>query len=200
MVSHNLFLIFTNFVLSDCLQAEHDRKKKMRQNKTDEQRKQRQKDLQKKFEEDLENYKEGLLQVPKQHDPDASLVITYSFSIFIKSIQFSPNHSHSFIFYFPKQVSVDLDDPSEDANGGEALEAFLNQPDILYDVSPLPKDETPLKKEDISELPPKNLLNVETPTPTGSAILSREDSYYTPNRSPTPDATTDKLSEINLND
>lgn len=156
--------------LANCLQAEHDRKKKMRQNKTDEQRKQRQKDLQKKFEEDLENYKEGLLQVPKQHDPDASL------------------------------VSVDLDDPSEDVNGGEALEAFLNQPDILYDVSPLPKDETPLQKEDIPELPPKNLLNVETPTPTGSAILSREDSYYTPNRSPTPDATTDNLSEINLND
>ena len=61
------------------MQAEHDRKKKMRQNKTDEHRKQRQKELQKKFEEDLENYKEGLLQVPKQHDPDASLVI-YSFS------------------------------------------------------------------------------------------------------------------------
>ena len=80
MVSHYSFLIFTHFALSDCLQAEHDRKKKMRQNKTDEQRKQRQKDLQKKFEEDLENYKEGLLQVPKQHDPDASLVITYSFS------------------------------------------------------------------------------------------------------------------------
>ena len=96
-------------------------------------------------------------------------------------------------------MSVDLDDPSEDANGGEVLEAFLNQPDILYDVSPLPKDETPLKKEDIPELHSK-LLNVETPTPTGSAILSREDSYYTPNRSPTPDATTDKLSEINLND
>ena len=96
MVSHNLFLIFTNFVLSDCLQAEHDRKKKMRQNKTDEQRKQRQKDLQKKFEEDLENYKEGLLQVPKQHDPDASLV---RLPIFIKFIQFSSNYSNSSITF-----------------------------------------------------------------------------------------------------
>ena len=109
---------------------------------------------------------------------------------------------YSLITFTFTQVSVDLDDPSEDANGGEALEAFLNQPDILYDVSPLPKDETPLKKEDIviPELPPKALLNVETPTPTGSDILSREDSYYSPNRSPTPDTTTDKLSEINLND
>lgn len=151
--------------LANHLQAEHDRKKKIRQNKNDEQRKHKQEQLQKRFEADLDKYKEGLLQVPNRHDPDASL------------------------------ESVDLDDPPEDLNATDALEAFLNQPDVLYDLSPLPKDETPLKKEDIvAEIPPINVLNAETPTPTGSGILSREDStmYFT------PDATTDKLSEVSL--
>ena len=94
--------------------------------------------------------------------------------------------------------SVDLDDPDEAATN--TLEAFLNEPDALYDVSPLPRDETPLQKTDDVEqvLPevPINVISTESPdtnTPIGSEVVSGSASLYF-----TPDVTTDQLSEISL--
>ena len=94
--------------------------------------------------------------------------------------------------------SVDLDDPDEAATN--TLEAFLNEPDALYDVSPLPRDETPLQKTDdveqvLSEVP-INVISTESPdtnTPIGSEVVSGSASLYF-----TPDVTTDQLSEISL--
>ena len=170
MLSRDFVDVFNNFfikiIISAHLQSEFDRKKKAHYLKIEEKRRNKEERLKKRVEEDLNEYKEGLLQVPDRHDPDASL------------------------------ESVDLDDPIDDMNANEALEAFLNEPnvlhsDVLYDVSPLPKDETPLKKEDITDNPPINVLSVESPY--GSGVLSREDSMYY-----TPDATTEKLSDISL--
>ena len=96
--------------------------------------------------------------------------------------------------------SVDLDDPDPDGN---TLEAFLNEPDVLYDVSPLPKDDsTPIlqKLENISNTPTtptvSNVVDeISPPNPASyaSGVVSREESMYF-----TPDATTEKLSEISL--
>lgn len=82
--------------------------------------------------------------------------------------------------------SVDLDDPEE-----KVLESFL------YDVSPLPRDETPLQKVD--ELVPINIIQDSSPTDTVTPPLlergaSRAESLYY-----TPDHTAEKLSEISLN-
>ena len=100
---------------------------------------------------------------------------------------------------------VDLDHPENLENPD--IEAFLNEPDnrisadALYDVSPLPRDETPLQKSDVlEEIPTEiriNIVNTESPesnTPIGSEIVSGSASLYF-----TPDATTEKLSEISLN-
>ena len=90
--------------------------------------------------------------------------------------------------------SVDLDDPDPDGN---TLEAFLNEPDVLYDVSPLPKDDTPIQKlENIANTPTvSNVDEISPPNPASyaSGVVSREESMYF-----TPDATTEKLSEISL--
>ena len=91
--------------------------------------------------------------------------------------------------------SVDLDDPDPDGN---TLEAFLNEPDVLYDVSPLPKDDTPMQKlENIANTPTtvSNVDEISPPNPASyaSGVVSREESMYF-----TPDATTEKLSEISL--
>ena len=94
--------------------------------------------------------------------------------------------------------SVDLDDPDPDGN---TLEAFLNEPDVLYDVSPLPKDDTtPIlqKLENTSNIPTPTVSNVDeisppNPASYASGVVSREESMYF-----TPDATTEKLSEISL--
>ena len=81
------------------------------------------------------------------------------------------------------------------------MEAFLNEPDVLYDVSPLPKDDTtPIlqKLESTSNIPTPTVSNVDeisSPNPASyaSGVVSREESMYF-----TPDATTEKLSEISL--
>jgi len=120
----------------------------------------------------------GNLQVPLRHDPDASL------------------------------ESVDLGDPDEGTM--QDLEAFLNDNitnDALYDVSPLPKDEIPLHKSSSSgpgdlEVP-INVLKTEdispantvTPSLDANSSLSRADSFYY-----TPDITTEKLSEVSLDE
>jgi hypothetical protein len=115
------------------------------------------------------------LRVPSRHDPDASL------------------------------ESVDLNDPGDfnDPADFSNLEAFLNEPDALYDVSPLPKDETPLQKEESAvENIPIN-INIQddeyddndTPTPQElTGAMSRAESLYY-----TPDITLENMSEINLN-
>ena len=94
--------------------------------------------------------------------------------------------------------SVDLDDPDEAATN--TLEAFLNEPDALYDVSPLPRDETPLQKTDdvdqVLDEVPINVVSTESPennTPAGSQVVSGSASLYF-----TPDVTTEQLSEISL--
>ena len=66
---------------------------------------------------------------------------------------------------------MDLDHPENLENPD--IEAFLNEPDnrisadALYDVSPLPRDETPLQKsdvlEEISADIPINVMNTESP-------------------------------------
>jgi len=155
--------------LATRLQTEYDRKKQQSDMKKKEQQKNKRKVLQKQFEEDMNQFKnDGLLHVPSRHDPDASL------------------------------ESVDLDDPDPDGN---TLEAFLNEPDVLYDVSPLPKDDTtPIlqKLESTSNIPTPTVSNVDEISPTNpascaSGVVSREESMYF-----TPDATTEKLSEISL--
>ena len=78
------------------------------------------------------------------------------------------------------------------------MEAFLNEPDVLYDVSPLPKDDTPMQKlENIANTPTtvSNVDEISPPNPASyaSGVVSREESMYF-----TPDATTEKLSEISL--
>ena len=136
---------------------------------------QKQEYYQKKFEDDVEKYK-NQLRVPCRHDPDASL------------------------------ESVDLDDPLDLGEDKEAtektLEAFFN--DALYDVSPLPRDETPISKvENVEDIPceiPINVITANSSPPTVDIVTppagaSRADSMYF-----TPDVTTDKLSEINLDD
>lgn len=83
--------------------------------------------------------------------------------------------------------SVDLDDP-EDLK----LEKFLN--DDVYDVSPLPKDETPVLKVDADDISDNQVpINIIPDSPTTAATSRAESMYFT------PDATTDKLSEISLN-
>lgn len=72
--------------------------------------------------------------------------------------------------------SVDLDDPDPDGN---TLEAFLNEPDVLYDVSPLPKDDTPIQKlENIANTPTtvSNVDEISPPNPASyaSGVVSRK--------------------------
>lgn len=122
-----------------------------------------------------EKQKSGLLlEVPSQNDPDASL------------------------------ESVDLDDPEDDEDATKTLEAFLNEPDAIYDVSPLPKDEVPIQKDDTTVVPPCDVpINImEASSSSGSSPKAEDESalasvaeslYYT------PDATTDLLSDISLN-
>jgi len=121
----------------------------------------------------------GHLQVPLRHDPDASL------------------------------ESVDLDEP--DLETAHNLEAFLNENvntnDALYDVSPLPKDEIPVHKSTsglVANLEvPINVIEAEDLSPTdtvtppldANSSISRADSLYY-----TPDITTEKLSEVSLED
>ena len=157
--------------ISDRLQNEYEKKKKLHSDKKSVDSEKLQKHYQSKFDEDVKNFQDGnnRLQVPLRHDPDASL------------------------------ESVDLDDPDEAATN--TLEAFLNEPDALYDVSPLPRDETPLQKTDdvdqvLTEVP-INVVNTESPdtnnTPAGSQVVSGSASLYF-----TPDVTTEQLSEISL--
>ena len=157
--------------ISDRLQNEYEKKKKLHSEKKSMDSEKLQKHYQSKFDEDVKNFQDGnnRLQVPLRHDPDASL------------------------------ESVDLDDPDEAATN--TLEAFLNEPDALYDVSPLPRDETPLQKTDdvdqvLTEVP-INVVNTESPdtnnTPAGSQVVSGSASLYF-----TPDVTTEQLSEISL--
>ena len=157
--------------ISDRLQNEYEKKKKLHSEKKSVDSAKLQKHYQSKFDEDVKNFQDGnnRLQVPLRHDPDASL------------------------------ESVDLDDPDEAATN--TLEAFLNEPDALYDVSPLPRDETPLQKTDdvdqvLTEVP-INVVNTESPdtnnTPAGSQVVSGSASLYF-----TPDVTTEQLSEISL--
>ena len=157
--------------ISDRLQNEYEKKKKLHSEKKSMDSEKLQKHYQSKFDEDVKNFQDGnnRLQVPLRHDPDASL------------------------------ESVDLDDPDEAATN--TLEAFLNEPDALYDVSPLPRDETPLQKTDdvdqvLTEVP-INVVNTESPdtnnTPAGSQVVSGSASLYF-----TPDVTTEPLSEISL--
>lgn len=82
--------------------------------------------------------------------------------------------------------SVDLDDPED-----QRLEKFLN--DDVYDVSPLPKDETPVLKNDDDDMSDKVPINIIPDSPTTAATSRAESMYFT------PDATTEKLSEISLN-
>ncbi len=122
------------------------------------------------------------LSVPCRHDPDASL------------------------------ESVDLDeiDPEHDVGDNGQLETFLNEPDLLYDVSPLPKDETPLKKSDsaydevdLNDIP-INVISEDggqvelaqtgaAPggVPHSSTNMSVAESLYY-----TPDVTLEKLSDL----
>ena len=157
--------------ISDRLQNEYEKKKKLHSDKKSVDSEKLQKHYQSKFDEDVKNFQDGnnRLQVPLRHDPDASL------------------------------ESVDLDDPDEAATN--TLEAFLNEPDALYDVSPLPRDETPLQKTDdvdqvLNEVP-INVVSTESPdtnnTPAGSQVVSGSASLYF-----TPDVTTEQLSEISL--
>ena len=160
-----------NFVksISDRLQNEYEKKKKLHSDKKSVDNAKLQKHYQSKFDEDVKSFQDGSrLQVPLRHDPDASL------------------------------ESVDLDDPDEAATN--TLEAFLNEPDALYDVSPLPRDETPLQKTDdvdqVLEQVPINVVSTESPennTPAGSQVVSGSASLYF-----TPDVTTEQLSEISL--
>ena len=160
-----------NFVksISDRLQNEYEKKKKLHSDKKSVDSAKLQKHYQSKFDEDVKSFQDGSrLQVPLRHDPDASL------------------------------ESVDLDDPDEAATN--TLEAFLNEPDALYDVSPLPRDETPLQKtndvDQVLEQVPINVVSTESPennTPAGSQVVSGSASLYF-----TPDVTTEQLSEISL--
>ena len=160
-----------NFVksISDRLQNEYEKKKKLHSDKKSVDIAKLQKHYQSKFDEDVKSFQDGSrLQVPLRHDPDASL------------------------------ESVDLDDPDEAATN--TLEAFLNEPDALYDVSPLPRDETPLQKTDdvdqVLDEVPINVVSTESPennTPAGSQVVSGSASLYF-----TPDVTTEQLSEISL--
>ena len=167
------------------LQNDYEKKKKAAAKKQIESKQQY---YQRKFDEDLEKYKSSAgsstmnprgavhLQVPKRPDPDASL------------------------------ESVDLDEPEPEYEENQNLEQFLNsnETDALYDVSPLPRDETPLQKTDavgevVNEVPINVISAGSSPTtgtitpPTG-AITSPTESVYC-----TPDMTTEKLSEISLN-
>ena len=126
--------------------------------------------------------------------------LLYLFTLF--SVKFSYLFTFFTIRHDPDASleSVDLDDPDPDGN---TLEAFLNEPDVLYDVSPLPKDDsTPIlqKLENISNTPTTPIVSnvddeISPPNPASyaSGVVSREESMYF-----TPDATTEKLSEISL--
>jgi len=157
--------------LANRLQNEYEKKKKLHSDKKSVDSEKLQKHYQSKFDEDVKNFQDG----------NNRLQVP---------LRHDPDASLE---------SVDLDDPDEAATN--TLEAFLNEPDALYDVSPLPRDETPLQKTDdvdqvLNEVP-INVVNTESPdtnnTPAGSQVVSGSASLYF-----TPDVTTEQLSEISL--
>ena len=160
-------------LLSARLQNEYEKKKKLHSDKISIESAKIQKHYQSKFDEDLKNFQEGKNRLQVPHRHDPDASLE----------------------------SVDLDeDPDEGAT--HTLEAFLNEPDALYDVSPLPRDETPLQKsENIEEVLTEVPINIvtadESPEsntpPAGSEIVSGSASLYF-----TPDGTTEQLSEISL--
>lgn len=165
--------------LATRLQTEYDKKKSDLDRHNFLVSKEKQSYYQDKFEQDMKEYRnksDVLLTVPMRHDPDASL------------------------------ETVDLNDDPEEAAGASSLEAFLAaDSDLLYDISPLPRDEVPVQKDDDEEDEltvgniPVNIIQ-DSPSPEEeqnvveiTGAMSRTESLYY-----TPDVTSDKLAELSL--